>query len=98
MNPLRFFARPVVRCSVVLFLSLREAPPIPSTPWNWLSVIIPGGDTLSGEQLKIDIQLRVDALSLLMLLIVTGVGGAIHIYSYAYMHDEPGLLALPSRA
>ena len=28
-------------------------------------------------------------LSLMMLLIVTGVGGAIHIYSAGYMHDDP---------
>src|SRR5690606_24774623 len=27
---------------------------------------------------------------LMMLLIVTGVGSAIHIYSYGYMHDDPG--------
>jgi NADH-quinone oxidoreductase subunit L len=72
-------------CSLVLFLSLREAASAESTPWNWLSVGWPGG-----EQLKIDIGLRLDALSLLMLLVVTGVGGLIHVYSYGYMHDDPG--------
>jgi NADH-quinone oxidoreductase subunit L len=46
---------------------------------NWLSI---GG-------LQIDFGLKLDALSLMMLLIVTGVGGAIHIYSYGYMdHDR----------
>ncbi|MBI4662807.1 MAG: NADH-quinone oxidoreductase subunit L [Verrucomicrobia bacterium] len=40
--------------------------------------------------LQVDFGLRLDPLSLLMLLIVTGVGGAIHIYSYGYMHDDPG--------
>src|SRR3954454_11405380 len=73
-------------CSLVLFLGLREAASAEATPWNWLSVGLPGG-----EQLKIDIGLRLDALSLLMLLVVTGVGGAIHIYSYGYMHDDSGL-------
>ena len=48
---------------------------------NWLSV----GD------LKIDFGLRFDNLSKLMLLIVTGVGGAIHIYSYGYLRKDPGL-------
>jgi NADH-quinone oxidoreductase subunit L len=49
------------------------------TSTNWLSI---GG-------LQIDFGLKLDALSLLMLLIVTGVGGAIHIYSYGYMdHDR----------
>ena len=49
------------------------------TSTNWLSI---GG-------LQIDFGLKLDALSLMMLLIVTGVGGAIHIYSYGYMdHDR----------
>ena len=38
-----------------------------------------------------DFGLKLDPLSLMMLLIVTGVGGAIHIYSAGYMHDDPGL-------
>ncbi len=47
---------------------------------NWLSI---GG-------LNVDFGLKLDALSLMMLLIVTGVGGAIHIYSLGYMRDDPG--------
>jgi NADH-quinone oxidoreductase subunit L len=38
--------------------------------------------------LQVDFGLRLDPLSLLMLLIVTGVGGAIHIYSWGYMHED----------
>src|SRR2546428_39927 len=38
--------------------------------------------------LQVDFGLRLDALSLVMLLIVTGVGGAIHIYSWGYMRDD----------
>jgi NADH-quinone oxidoreductase subunit L len=72
-------------CSVVLFLGLRETASAEAASWNWLSVGL-----LGGEQLKVDIGLRLDALSLLMLLVVTGVGGLIHIYSYGYMHDDPG--------
>ncbi len=33
--------------------------------------------------------LRVDPLSAVMILVVTGIGTLIHIYSTAYMHDEP---------
>jgi NADH-quinone oxidoreductase subunit L len=33
---------------------------------------------------------QIDALSVLMLLVVTGVGGAIHIYSIGYMADDEG--------
>src|SRR6202453_1067877 len=47
---------------------------------NWLSV----GD------FHVDFGLKLDALSMMMLLIVTGVGGLIHIYSYGYMEDDPG--------
>jgi NADH-quinone oxidoreductase subunit L len=47
---------------------------------NWLSV----GD------LQIDFGLKLDALSLMMMLIVTGVGGAIHIYSVGYMREDSG--------
>ncbi|MBE0541504.1 MAG: NADH-quinone oxidoreductase subunit L [Verrucomicrobia bacterium] len=47
---------------------------------NWLSI---GG-------LNVDFGLKLDSLSLMMLLIVTGVGGAIHIYSLGYMRDDPG--------
>ena len=45
---------------------------------NWLEV----------TGLKITLAWRVDRLSLLMLLIVTGVGGLIHLYSYGYMAED----------
>jgi NADH-quinone oxidoreductase subunit L len=45
---------------------------------------------LSIGNLQIDFGLKLDALSLMMLLIVTGVGGAIHIYSVGYMHEDSG--------
>ena len=48
-------------------------------------------DWLSVGALKIELGLRLDPLSLLMLLIVTGVGGLIHIYSYGYMRDDRGM-------
>ncbi|MBM3822112.1 MAG: NADH-quinone oxidoreductase subunit L [Verrucomicrobia bacterium] len=37
-----------------------------------------------------DFGFRVDTLSLLMLLVVTGVGTAIHAYSFGYMSGDPG--------
>jgi len=40
--------------------------------------------------LQVDFGLRLDPLSLVMLLIVTGVGGAIHIYSWGYMQGDRG--------
>jgi NADH-quinone oxidoreductase subunit L len=41
----------------------------------------------SGD-LKVDVGFRLDQLSALMILVVTGIGSLIHIYSTAYMHDE----------
>src|ERR1700674_1462769 len=46
--------------------------------WRWIYV---GG-------LNLDIALWLDPLSLLMVLIITGVGGLIHIYSIGYMHED----------
>jgi NADH-quinone oxidoreductase subunit L len=57
------------------------------------------GFSFSGESVRewltigdlhVDFGLKLDALSMMMLLIVTGVGGLIHIYSYAYMDDDDG--------
>ena len=53
-----------------------------------------GGETslswLSIGKLNIDFGLKLDALSLMLMLIVTGVGGAIHIYSFGYMSEDRG--------
>jgi NADH-quinone oxidoreductase subunit L len=40
--------------------------------------------------LRVDAALRLDALSLVMTLVVTVVGALIHLYSTAYMKDDPG--------
>src|SRR6266542_32722 len=37
----------------------------------------------------LDLTLRLDPLSAVMILVITGIGSLIHIYSTAYMHDEP---------
>ena len=37
---------------------------------------------------SLDLTFRVDPLSAVMLLVITGIGSLIHIYSTAYMHDE----------
>ena len=41
-------------------------------------------------EFQVDFGLHFDPLSLLMLLVVTGVASVIHIYSWGYMHDDPG--------
>ena len=56
-------------------------PEVTETSKNWLTI----GD------LHADFGLKLDALSMMMLLIVTGVGGAIHIYSFGYMHEDKSM-------
>ena len=65
----------------ILFIAANGWEPLKKeTLVSWLEV----GD------LQVDFGLRLDPLSLLMLLVVTGVGGLIHIYSWGYMRDDRG--------
>ncbi len=41
------------------------------------------------EQLQVEFGLRIDPLSLTFVLLITGVGALIHIYSIGYMHHDP---------
>ncbi|MDD5035228.1 MAG: NADH-quinone oxidoreductase subunit L [Methylococcaceae bacterium] len=50
------------------------------TLWVWMEV----------AGFKADFALYLDALSLNMLFVVTGIGFLIHVYSVAYMRDDPG--------
>jgi NADH-quinone oxidoreductase subunit L len=65
----------------IIFISANGFHINAETSTNWLTI----GD------LHVDFGLKLDALSLMMLLIVTGVGGAIHIYSFGYMHEDKGM-------
>src|SRR5881296_375943 len=67
--------------TAALFLVLGENRVINATSIEWLQI----GD------LKFELGLRLDPLSWVMLLIVTGVGGLIQIYSYGYMREDPGM-------
>src|SRR6185312_14007328 len=69
--------------SAALFLQLRAQPPhqpILVALWRWLPV----------GSLQIDMGFQLDQLSAVMLLIVTGVGSLIHLFSVGYMEDDPG--------
>ena len=59
------------------------------------ALALPAAETLSYPWLSIgalhvDFTFVLDQLSLVMLLVVTGVGFLIHVYSVGYMHDDPG--------
>jgi NADH-quinone oxidoreductase subunit L len=43
---------------------------------------------IASDDLNLDLAFRLDPLSAVMILVITGIGSLIHIYSTAYMHDE----------
>jgi NADH-quinone oxidoreductase subunit L len=71
----------VVALGVFLEL-LRQPPeaPIVVFLWHWMPV----------GRLQVDLAFQVDQLSTVMLLVVTGVGSLIHLYSIGYMREDPG--------
>src|SRR5215217_8745493 len=69
--------------SAALFLELWAHPlhqPLIVDLWRWLPV----------GPLQIDMGFQLDQLSAVMLLIVTGVGSLIHLFSVGYMKEDPG--------
>jgi NADH:ubiquinone oxidoreductase subunit 5 (subunit L)/multisubunit Na+/H+ antiporter MnhA subunit len=51
--------------------------------------IVDGWIRIESIGLDIPWQFRVDSLSSVMMLVVTGIGSLIHIYAYGYMHGDP---------
>ena len=43
---------------------------------------------ITAGDFSLDLAFRLDALSAVMVLVITGIGSLIHIYSTAYMHEE----------
>jgi NADH-quinone oxidoreductase subunit L len=64
----------------VIYVGANPWAPARESALTWLSL----GD------FQVDLGLRLDALSMLMLLVVTGVASAIHIYSWGYMQGDSG--------
>ena len=71
--------------SVMLFLQLLEASPenrrLSVTFFEWMSV----------GQFKVNAGFLVDQISGIMILIITGVGSLIHLFSIGYMHHDKGV-------
>ena len=65
--------------AVMLFLGFSGEP-----------TVVPFFTWLRAGDLQVDFAYRVDQLSLVMTLIVTGIGSLIHLYSIGYMHDDAG--------
>lgn len=71
-------------CAVVLFFEMIGAPPddraMHVTLASWIST----------GSFSVDFAYQLDQLSMIFLLIITGVGSLIHIYSIGYMHGDRG--------
>jgi NADH-quinone oxidoreductase subunit L len=68
--------------SLLIFLELKNSPEKSHliTVYQWFSA----------GALKIDFSFLVDPLSVIFLMIITGIGSLIHLYSAGYMHDDEG--------
>ena len=66
--------------AVTGFAGLHPAAPLVFRYWEWMPV---------GE-LRLDFALQLDQLSAVMLLVVTGVGALIHLFSVGYMREDAG--------
>lgn len=55
-------------------------------------VIVNLFDFITADKLQVPFAFQVDALSALFLLIITGVGFLIHVYSTSYMHHDEGMV------
>jgi NADH-quinone oxidoreductase subunit L len=62
------------------FAALHPEAPVVARYWSWIPV----------GTLQVDFAFQVDQLSLVMLLVVTGVGSLIHLFSIGYMKEDPG--------
>ena len=69
--------------AAAIFVQLWQAPP--EAPyvvrlWNWMPV----------GSLQIEVALQIDQLAAVMLLVITGVGSLIHLFSVGYMRSDDG--------
>ncbi len=70
--------------SLLLFLEVKDTNGFVATAFQFINIQNFNGTT----PLIIDFAFQVDRLSALFLLIITGIGFLIHVYSTAYMHEE----------
>ncbi|HEY3278917.1 MAG TPA: NADH-quinone oxidoreductase subunit L [Gemmatimonadales bacterium] len=70
----------VAAAAVGAFAGLHAEAPVVLRYWSWLSV----------GPLQVDVAFQLDQLSAVMLLVVTGVGSLIHLFSVGYMREDAG--------
>ncbi len=68
-------------CAVMAFFSLPEGATLGLSVFEWINT----------SSLKIGMNLKIDHLSMIMALVVSGVGFLIHVYSIGYMSHDHGV-------
>ncbi len=67
-------------CSAIVFTHVKGGAELNQTLYEWIA----------GESFAFTIGFHVDSLTVVMLLIITGIGFLIHVYSIGYMHGDSG--------
>lgn len=76
-------------CALRIFFGLRALATADAQYAHITQVTAPMFSWIHVGALSLDVRLMVDPLAALMLLVITGIGFLIHIYSLGYMSDEP---------
>ena len=76
-------------CSIIAFVKVQGGTTLPNPDedgiiYKWIS------SEILGKSFDFNIAFHVDALTTVMLLVITGVGFLIHVYSIGYMHGDEG--------
>ncbi|MGC1909492.1 MAG: NADH-quinone oxidoreductase subunit L [Candidatus Dormiibacterota bacterium] len=59
--------------------------------WHWLNLSVgSAGGAVAQSGFNANFSVRIDPLAVLMMLVITGVGGLIHVYSVGYMAEDAG--------
>src|SRR5688572_23529881 len=74
--------------AIAFVISVMQVLPILGMPSESRQIVQTLFTWISSGDFTLDLALRLDALSAVMILVVTGIGSLIHLYSISYMHEE----------
>ena len=81
--------------TLIIFVAMLQQPAssrgITVVFWHWLNTSVASGHGVAAQTgFNANFSIRIDPLSVLMMLVITGIGGLIHVYSVGYMAEDPG--------
>ncbi|MBS1707644.1 MAG: NADH-quinone oxidoreductase subunit L [Armatimonadetes bacterium] len=81
-------ASAVLPIAAAFFIAVDLTGKLHSMPAESRSVVLTLFDWINIQSLHVPFEFRVDALSMMMVLIITGIGSLIHLYATGYMAEE----------